>query len=247
MEAEAQPLIDHLSLKPNQEFFNSPTSSGTAPFLAYQGKHESCNITIVTNGKDAVHGTGVDNVGTIPAALATYLALDKLNSNPDKKVDLLINAGTCGGFKKMGAEIGDVYLTTAVANHDRRIIIPGSGFEEYGIGKVESTTVSSLAKEINAKLGVCTTGNSLDAHDVDHKLMQENEASVKDMEAAAIAWSCEMHQTPHFGIKVVTDIVDGDKPSHEEFMENLGTAAQSLQGALPKVIEYICGKGHDEL
>jgi hypothetical protein len=30
-------------------------------------------------------------------------------------------------------------------------------------------------------------------------------------------------------------------------MENLGTAAQSLQGALPKVIEYICGKGHDEL
>ncbi len=233
------PLVQHLALKQNDSFFTS-----TAPFLAYQGEHESCNITVITNGKDAVHGTGVDNVGTIPAALATYLALDKLNSG-EKGVDLLINAGTCGGFKKMGAEVGDVYLTTAVANHDRRIPIPG--FTEYGIGKVESTSVESLATEISAKLGVCTTGNSLDAHDIDHHHMSKNGASVKDMEAAAIAWSCEMHKTPHFGIKVVTDIVDGDKPTQEEFMENLGTAAKSLQEALPKVIEYICGKGHDEL
>jgi len=145
----------------------------------------------------------------------------------------------------MGAEIGDVFLTTAVANHDRRIPIPG--FTGYGIGKVNSTSVEKLAGEINAKLGVCTTGNSLDAHDVDHLHMGENEASVKDMEIAAIAWSCELHQTPHFGLKVVTDIVDGDRATQEEFMENLGTAAKSLQEALPKVIEYICGRSHDEL
>jgi len=37
----------------------------------------------------------------------------------------LINAGTCGGFRRKGAAIGDVFLTTAVANHDRRIAIPG--------------------------------------------------------------------------------------------------------------------------
>lgn len=247
MEAEAQPLIKHLSLIQNESFFSSNSNTNVkTPFLAYQGTHESCNITVITNGKDAIHGTGVDNVGTIPAALATYLALDKLNSGTDgKNIDLLINAGTCGGFKRMGAEIGDVFLTTSVANHDRRIPIPG--FTKYGVGKVESASVESLATEINAKLGVCTTGNSLDAHDIDHHHMSENEASVKDMEAAAIAWSCEMHETPHFGLKVVTDIVDGDKPTQEEFMENLGTAAVSLQGALPKVIEYICGKGHDEL
>ena len=113
---------------------------------------------------------------------------------------------------------------------------------------MESTSVESLATALDAKLGICTTGNSLDAHDVDHHHMSENEASVKDMEAAAtIAWSCEMHKTPHFGVKVVTDIVDGDKPTEEEFFENLGAAAKSLQEALPKVIEYICGKGRDEL
>ena len=52
---------------------------------------------------------------------------------------------------------------------------------------------------------------------------------------------------PHFVVKVVTDIVDGDKQSHEESMENLGTAAQSLQGTLPKVIDFICEKNHEEL
>lgn len=239
MEAEAQPFIDHLSLKVDPTFFSSKS-----PFLAYQGTHESCNLTVITNGKDNVHGTGVDNVGTIPAALATYLALDKLNTSDDK-VDVLINAGTCGGFSRKGAEIGDVFLTTAVANHDRRIQIPS--FTEYGVGRVESVSVKNLANALDAKLGVCTTGNSLDKHDIDDHHMKENDASVKDMEAAGIAWSCELHGTPHFGIKVVTDIVDGDKPTQDEFLENLGTAAKSLQTALPKVVEFICDRAYDEL
>lgn len=236
MEAEAKPLIEHLGLKRDHEFFSS-----TSPFQAFRGEHEECTLTVVTNGKDSVHSTNVDNVGTVPAALATYLALEKL----DGKCDLLINAGTCGGFKRKGAEIGDVFFTTAVANHDRRIPIPD--FVPYGIGKIDSVDVSNLAKSMNAKMGVCTTGNSLDKHDIDDYHMENNDASVKDMEAAAIAWSCELHGTPYFGLKVVTDIVDGDKPTQEEFFENLGTAAKSLQEALPKVVEHICGRNHDEL
>jgi len=96
-------------------------------------------------------------------------------------------------------------------------------------------------------MGVCTTGNSLDKTDEDDHHMKANEASVKDMEAAAIGWACELHETPHFGIKVVTDIVDGEHPTQDEFLANLAAAAQSLQTALPKVIEEVCGKGHDEL
>ena len=150
-----------------------------------------------------------------------------------------------GGFKRKGAAVGDVFLTTAVANHDRRIAIPD--FTPYGIGHIESTNVENLASHMDAKLGICTTGNSLDFHELDTHHMLQNDASVKDMEAAAIAWAAETWSTPHFGVKVVTDIVDGDKPSHEEFLENLGTAAKSLQSALPKVIEYVCDKTHDEL
>jgi 5'-methylthioadenosine nucleosidase len=151
----------------------------------------------------------------------------------------------CWLLLRKGAAIGDVFLTTAVANHDRRIPIPD--FVPYGIGRIDSTSVENLASHLNAKLGVCTTGNSLDFHEVDGHHMLQNDASVKDMEAAAIAWSAEMFSTPHFGLKVVTDIVDGDRATEEEFMENLGTAAKSLQDALPKVIEFVCDKQHAEL
>lgn len=239
MEAEASPFVNYLNLQPDASFFPSET-----PFRAFRGKHNDCDLTVITNGKDEVYGTGVDNVGTVPASLATFLALQKLRDERDP-AGLLINAGTCGGFRRKGAAIGDVFLTTAVANHDRRIPIPG--FTEYGVGRLASAPVAALAAYLDAKVGVCTTGNALDFHDTDATHMLENDASVKDMEAAAIAWAAQMWDTPHFGVKVVTDIVDGDKPTQEEFMENLGTAATSLQGALPRVIDFVCGKKHDEL
>ena len=74
-------------------------------------------VTIVCNGKSS--DFGVDNVGTVPAALSTFLAIEAL------KPDIVINAGTCGGFQACGGRVGDVYVSTGVANHDRRIQIPG--------------------------------------------------------------------------------------------------------------------------
>ena len=44
-------------------------------------------------------------------------------------------------------------------------------------------------------------------------------ACVKDMEAAAIAWVAETAKVPFFALKVVTDIVDGDRPTQDEFFE----------------------------
>ena len=37
------------------------------------------------------------------------------------------------------------------------------------------------------------------------------------------------------------------RPSQDEFMENLSTAAVALQGAVPKVLEFIDGKEIDAL
>jgi 5'-methylthioadenosine nucleosidase len=48
-------------------------------------------------------------------------------------------------------------------------------------------------------------------------------------------------------IQVVTDIVDGDRPTAEEFLENLGAAARSLQEAVPKTIDFVAGKRLSEL
>lgn len=234
MEAEAAPFVEHLGFSKKDGIFPPQV-----PFQAFSGEHKGCQVTVVTNGKDAVYDTGVDNAGTVPASLVTFLSLQALTP------DLVINAGTCGGFQRKGAAIGDVFLTTGVANHDRRIPIPG--FDTYGTGKLDVIAAPKLADLHKYKTGICTTGNSLDKTDQDDVLMEANDASLKDMEAAAIAWSCKMFDVPYLGVKVVTDIVDGNRATQEEFMENLSTAAKSLQDAMPKVIEHVCGRTSSDL
>ncbi len=261
------------------------------------------------------------------AALAAFYTIH------ETQPDLIINAGTAGGFKRIGAEIGDAFISTICAHHDRRIVIPD--FVPYGKGTHPSVPTKNLVQVnmfgplynskyfiiahsialclfrtdthqqlmfvclqmLNFKSGVVTAGNSLDhtemvihcllyipsrllffhAHDTtvcvvaqskyitqcytfikslnsyiplliqDDILMLENDASVKDMEAAAIAYVAELANVPFFALKVVTDIVDGDRPTTEEFLENLGTAAKSLQEKIPKVIDFVAGRKISEL
>jgi len=233
MEAEAGPFVKHLDLKPVEGFFPSHT-----PFEAFSGSLSDTKITVITMGKDSIYETGVDNVGTVPASLATFLAIEQLKGG-EVPVDLILNGGTCGGFARKGGKIGDVILTTGVANHDRRIGIPG--FDKYGIGTLGSEIdPTAMAEALGYKTGVCSTGNSLDKTDTCDEYMKTNDASVKDMEAAAIAWVAKMNNLPYMGVKVITDIVDGSVESAEEFMANLASAAKSLQSALPKVLTYVC-------
>lgn len=77
--------------------------------------------------------------------------------------------------------------------------------------------------------------------------MEQNNAAVKDMEAASIAWVAEQFQVPMIAVKVITDIVDGDRPTNEEFLENLHAASHSLQDNIPKIIEFVVGKKISEL
>lgn len=153
--------------------------------------------------------------------------------------------GTAGGFHAKGGIVGDVYISSEFKHHDRRIAIPG--FTEYGIGNHPATPVPNLVQHFGYKTGVVSTGNSLDHTPKDLELMAANDASVKEMEAAAIAWTTEQLGVPFFAVKVITDIVDGGRPSHEEFMENLETAAKSLQDALPKIVTFVAGKRLSDL
>ena len=61
------------------------------------------------------------------------------------------------------------------------------------------------------------------------KFFNKNEVVVKDMESAAIAYVCEKSSTKYIGVKSITDIVDGDIPTAEEFSKNLRSASNSLQ------------------
>lgn len=77
--------------------------------------------------------------------------------------------------------------------------------------------------------GVVSSSNNLGYSDQDMKQMLENDTAVKEMEGAAIAWSAHHFETPALALKSITDIVDGDRPPQEEFLENLQRAALALK------------------
>ncbi len=66
-----------------------------APCVTYYGQVSGLQVYVVWNGRCATNN--VDNVGTVPAALSSYLAIQML------KPDVVISAGTAGGLK---AQVG---------------------------------------------------------------------------------------------------------------------------------------------
>lgn len=273
MEAEALPIISGLGLTRDAP----PLLPPPAPATTFSGKirkgkegdggggSSEISVHVVCSGKCKVHG--VDNIGTVPAALMTYLALSELSkgsgggdsaapsaaasssstpaSSPSPSVDLVISAGTAGGFRSRGAEIGDVYCATAFANHDRRIPLPK--FDGYGVWKCDAHPAPRMVEELQLKTGAVSTGNSLDWHELDMTAMNASEASVKEMEASGVAWACSLHGVPLLALKAVTDIVDGGKAAEEEFLANLEKASEALHFALKGALEFLVGKSVDEL
>jgi len=178
MQAEALPLVSKFNLS---EVEDSVFPKGV-PWIRYHGVYKDLEINIVIPGKDTVFG--IDSVGTVTAALVTYASVEAL------KPDIILNVGTAGGFKDKGACIGDVFLATDVAFHDRRIPIPV--FDQYGVRARPTFSTPTLVKELGLKVGKLSTGDSLDMSSQDEELIRANDTAVKDMEGAAIAWrECE--------------------------------------------------------
>lgn len=251
MEAEAAPLVSLLGLKPCPKshrhaplpsvvrsgvLLENDDDGGTKNVQQQQKKKKKksyCEVVVATCGADSTHG--VDSVGTVNAALCAYEILKT------HEPDVLINAGTAGGFREKGAAIGDVFLVDEVKYHDRRIPIPT--FTKYGVGAIRTAETPNMRKTLkDLKRGVCSTGNSLDATEVDREMMSRNDASVKEMEAAAVAKVCEMFDVPFVCVKAITDIVDGPHAAEKEFLENLAMAGKRLQETVPKVLEFMRGK-----
>jgi len=68
-----------------------------APCVTFSGKACELDVHVVWNGRCNTHG--VDNVGTVPAALSTYIAAQAF------KPQVIISAGTAGGFKSKVRQI----------------------------------------------------------------------------------------------------------------------------------------------
>lgn len=230
---EAEPFVNRLGL---QKIVS--TLDKQLPIEVFKGKVNKSDVILIVNGKDKRFG--VDNVGTQPATLSTYLAINNFNPN------LLINAGTAGGFHAKGANIGDIYIgSDFIRFHDRRIPIPG--FKEYGVGSYKVPDFDQFATDLGLKKGIISTGNSLDMIPKDLEMIKANEAVIKDMEAAAIAWVAELYNIPLITLKSITDLVDSKKPTQDEFMKNLSLASENLQKKLIAAINFCAGKTINEI
>lgn len=233
MQTEALPLVNRFQLK---EDLDSVFPKGV-PWVRYHGAYKDLNINLVWPGKDAV--LGVDSVGTVSASLVTYASVQALQP------DLIINAGTVGGFKVKGASVGDVFLASDVLFHDRRIPIPV--FDLYGVGLRQAFSTPNLLKNLNLKVGRLSTGDSLDMPPHDESSIIANDATIKDMEGAAVAYVADLLKVPAVYVKAVTDIVDGEKPTAEEFLQNLASVTAALDNSVTEVIDFINGKCLSEL
>lgn len=116
---------------------STPTSTKT-----YTGTVGSMTVHLAHNGK--CDKFLVDTVGTNAATLTTYLAIGAL------KPDLVISAGTAGGFQAKGADVASIFVSTALQNHDRRIPLPG--FSVFGVGREDAHPAEALIKALGAFL-----------------------------------------------------------------------------------------------
>ena len=226
MKAEAMPLIAALDLKPLEIAEYEPF--GAAAFRATvspAGHAAGPSIDVILVHLGTCDRFAVDNIGTQPATLLTYLAIQRFRPG------LVLSAGTCGGFVRRGAAIGTVYVShNKIIFHDRRIAIPG--FDSYGLGSYPPAQLAAHATHLGLELGVISSGNALDLPAADEAIMDAHHAVAKDMEAAAVAWVCERLKTPMGAVKAVTDLVDSGRPTADEFLDNLHRAAQALSRAM---------------
>lgn len=181
-------------------------------------------------GEDPDHR--VDRIGTVAAALAGY----KLCRAFDP--DLLVNAGTCGGFQARGGAVGSVYVAdTGVLFHDHHVPIPG--WDEFGVGRIPAAPTDDVVAALGASRGVVSTGDSFTPSPAELAFFERERVAAKEMEAAALARLARDLGLPFLAVKAVTDLVDAPEPEHEAFARNLAMVSATLQQRLADLVNWL--------
>lgn len=231
MAAEAAPIVLALGAR---------SVNGPSPLVAqwFDVERNGADIRVAVNGRD--RRFGVDSIGTEAAALTTYSMIT------DFQPELVISAGTAGGWQRCGGEVGDVYVSDGhVVHHDRRIAL--EGFAAYGVGAYPVVGARRMVRSLGLKSGVVTTSNSLDENDDDRRMIEASGACVKDMEAAAVGYVCEQMSVPFMAVKAITDLVDHHTATAEQFTANLKMATSRLAEVLTEVVDWCVARELAEL
>lgn len=222
MESEALPIINTFHLHP------SSIQHSPLPMKSFEGQHGNIKIALIQNGRDPKFN--VQNVGTQPATLATYIGIQ--NFHPD----LIISIGTAGGIGNKGAQIGDIFISNKIYFIDRRI--QQKNYDLYGIGEYETNTIDSLLSKTNIKRGNICTGNSFDENKTDYSMSLKYQCVAIEMEAAAVAWVSMLTNTPMIAVKGITDIAQS-KTAFQDYEKNVDMISNQLSITLKKILNRL--------
>jgi nucleoside phosphorylase len=234
MNKEAKPIIEKLEMKLLPDSLDKHL-----PAEAYEKVTEKGRIILVVSGKCSSHG--VDRIGSQGLNLVAWEALKKFEP------DILINAGTGGGFQRNGSQPGDIYISSESIKYHDRLFFPDMFFLNYGIGSYKCLEIPFIAKRMGAKVGVISTGASILASTQEEKQMAENKAVVKEMEAAGIAEVAQMREVPFIALKIITDLVDTPDCPQNQFTNNFGMLITRLADKVHELCSMILGENLENI
>ncbi len=222
MEQEIE-LLKSLMHHPKEEKFGN--------FSFYRGKLFNKDIILTLSG-----------IGKVNAAIATTLAIHHYQP------DYIINTGSAGGIGA-GLRVGDVVIGTLIAHHD--VDATAFGYAHGQIPRMRpafesneklveaARTAAREFKEAKIFKGLIVSGDQFVHTDEQVAEIRKHFFGVQaaEMEAAAIAQTCEQFSVPFVVIRAISDLADDDASvSFEEFLEtasvNSARMVNSIVGAL---------------
>lgn len=218
MEQEIE-LLKSLMHHPEEERFGK--------FTFYRGRLFNKEVILSLSG-----------IGKVNAAIATTMAINRYQAG------CVINTGSAGG---LGAalQVGDVVVGTLIAHHDVDVTAFG-----YKIGQVpklrpafesDSDLVRAAGKAARAftgariHKGLIVSGDQFihSAEQVARIRQNFFGVQVVEMEAAAIAQTCEQFGVPFVVIRAVSDLADEKADiSFEEFLETAAVNSAKMVNSI---------------
>lgn len=180
-------------------------------------------------------------IGKVNATLATEAMINQF------KPDLIINTGSAGGIKP-GTKVGDFVFADRVCHHDVDVSPIGFKFGElprlpvyYPVNLKWLNLLDQVATELNDRhhIGTIATGESFIYKDSQVNLIVErfNQVLACEMEAAAVAQVCYMHETEFLVLRNLSDIAGEDAQTNfNQYIEQAGRKSTEL---VLKLIESI--------
>jgi len=244
--------LDHGLPAPLKAFHKKVTSPPGEVLLVINGQRKVNNL----DGSQRTQPTGepvtVEGVSVVPAAIAAWEAIRYF------KPSLVISAGTCGGVKHK-TQKGKVYVANApVVYHDRLINfrLPGDTFEPnnyqaYGIGSFNVQRCPKMQQVLGLLGATLTSGSSFDpCHGNVLEQFNKSGATIKEMEAAAVAEIAQLLGVPFIAVKGVTDYINHpdsvgvaeDAPWNDQFEKELAPVSEIVANTMVKVIDFVIGK-----